>query len=1535
MSLSPAKKPALNHDIPLVNLFSYIRDLFHTSDPVFRFEEEGSSKKIRNESWWSLADWQTLAEAGHVEFQWQSSDHPILSLHRADLPPLPPVPEDLQGWVSQTEEFGSLPKLVAIQQKTVPFGANPKRMTAYREFHMRVHDRPVTEVQDLNIPAILSHWVEISIENDIAKVEVAKEGIERFHDDDLRQELLTAYDRVHKEHFQKHAQASLVNQLFDALHAAHYELKAHTEQRLFLSFGLLAGKMGEESYRNFLFHIPLRLEIKKQELSLFPDTFSQTIQCEQAFTHLLEQIFPRESEFQIDQRRQHALSVVDQFHQEPHEFNLDAGYLRHSYYETGMKLLEIFPEVEDRFFNDNNLNWAYEATPPKNGLRFSFSPVVHTRAVESHEHIAKDASRIIEKINELSSLGESERIPDFFKKLFSLRRPEHKLRIAYKTDNKSHLDTASTSEVMPDRLLFPLPSNKEQRAIAEQLHKQDAVTVMGPPGTGKSHTIANLTSHYVAQGKSVLIVSRYAKALEVIRDKLPGGIRNLAVSFNQNDPQQDALKHAIDAIKENLSRSIDPEEIQDLEQELQQMELQYRELLEAIRQWMDSHQETLSLTHPELGELTLTVADWASEHFQADYSPTVFLDPITPGAEINEWAVSFEQWTSQAQALTLELLDFQWPESTAFPDAQLVSKTLKGLQYLQDQVDPAAYQMYEVQKLETIIEEQLYKSKEDQKWLAEQASWMLEDSFDEATLSSLIQQLDRICAGWENEQKALLPYSFYLEPLEGTAWEDWQQEARKLWDKLNQGMNLLQKKMLSKPHKALMSCMVNGRTVETPEQLALVIRAIDQKLRHKQWHIALNNYLALVGITISADEVEPWRRKLVIALTKLRNLRFYQQELSAAGFPIGSLTETGAESSWTWLMGVPHYLTLLVKQAELEQLMKQAASLGSLHESGQRIVEALAAKDAEGYDVAIAAYEATLLDKQRVATWKEEEHLWKERWPETTAAFLSEQRSIPASAILTDVFHAQLRAEINQRLEASEESQSAMKRLTGLQQEIEARIADLITLKTWQRKQQEVSDEQKSALSAWRNDLINIGKGYGKNTERNMASAVTNMQLAKGAVPIWIMQQDTAITFFPEVDPGAFDLLIVDEASQCDISMLNLIFRSKKCIIVGDENQTSVATQASLFPIDRTNQLLDRYLVSHPFKQQFNINNRTASIYTLSGVIYPNIVTLREHFRCRPELIGFSNKYVYDEQIVPLRTATDNRFGSPLEAHHVDDDPTDRRRPQLVRQAVQLIADLVEDYEHKQLDELPTVGILTLDSSYEEHREYMIRELSRHPRIKEYSDELNLLVGTSREFQGDERDVIIMTSTASHKYTESGEIKPPRAVLGEEMMRIYNVAISRARDKAILLYSAHPEAVLKMNESCYRRRMIDYCAGGGLVGPERSSSPKELIDRSRSLYGEWGEQIATLLQENYPDAELKVNFRVGPYKMDFALISEGKKLGILLDGHQVRDEAQSLQALDTQLTLTRAGWNCFRVPLTDWVVAEEEMKEKLIRFVEG
>ncbi len=48
---------------------------------------------------------------------------------------------------------------------------------------------------------------------------------------------------------------------------------------------------------------------------------------------------------------------------------------------------------------------------------------------------------------------------------------------------------------------------KGQLAVEKKLETDDIVTVWGPPGTGKTYTMSKIANNYIAQGKSVLIVS--------------------------------------------------------------------------------------------------------------------------------------------------------------------------------------------------------------------------------------------------------------------------------------------------------------------------------------------------------------------------------------------------------------------------------------------------------------------------------------------------------------------------------------------------------------------------------------------------------------------------------------------------------------------------------------------------------------------------------------------------------------------------------------------------------------------------------------------------------------------------------------------------------------------------------------------------------------------------------------------------------------------------------------------------------------------
>ena len=511
--------------------------------------------------------------------------------------------------------------------------------------------------------------------------------------------------------------------------------------------------------------------------------------------------------------------------------------------------------------------------------------------------------------------------------------------------------------------------------------------------------------------------------------------------------------------------------------------------------------------------------------------------------------------------------------------------------------------------------------------------------------------------------------------------------------------------------------------------------------------------------------------------------------------------------------------------------------------------------------------------------------------------------------------------------------------LHALKRGIENKTAEIVSYKAWYNKSKNVGDTQKAALNAWLSDLINIGKGYGKNTGVNMDSAIKNMQIAKGAVPIWIMPQKTAITFFPDASPNQFDLLIIDEASQCDISSLNLLFRCKKSLIVGDENQTSVFADKSIFTIERTNELLDKYLINHKFRTQFNVTNKNNSIYSISGIIYPNIVMLREHFRCLPEIIGYSDKYVYNSEIIPLKTATEYIFGEPIGIHYVKDNSGEDQKPLIVAKVVEEIEKYIREYESKRIKKLPTIGILTLDSSNIRHQKLLIRQISQSALIKRYEDDLELLVGTSREFQGDERDVMFLTVTASHSINERdfADIKPPRAVIAEEFMRIFNVAASRAKERSVVIHSIHPDAVAIMNPECYRKKLIDYYSSDQSTITNGRGKPTldDLLKDTDPNSGEFEKSVCRLLYNNGFGEHIFPQFKVGKYSIDFGVIKNNKKLAIECDGVTFHSGMDNIRAdISRQLILERAGWRFFRIQSTDWFYRNETTSRALITWLQ-
>ena len=82
--------------------------------------------------------------------------------------------------------------------------------------------------------------------------------------------------------------------------------------------------------------------------------------------------------------------------------------------------------------------------------------------------------------------------------------------------NPRHLDR----DYKPSDLLTPLPADSSQMSAIATADRGKDFVIIGPPGTGKSQTIANLITHLLGTGKAVLFLSEKTAALNVVFDRL-------------------------------------------------------------------------------------------------------------------------------------------------------------------------------------------------------------------------------------------------------------------------------------------------------------------------------------------------------------------------------------------------------------------------------------------------------------------------------------------------------------------------------------------------------------------------------------------------------------------------------------------------------------------------------------------------------------------------------------------------------------------------------------------------------------------------------------------------------------------------------------------------------------------------------------------------------------------------------------------------------------------------------------------------------
>lgn len=497
---------------------------------------------------------------------------------------------------------------------------------------------------------------------------------------------------------------------------------------------------------------------------------------------------------------------------------------------------------------------------------------------------------------------------------------------------------------------------------------------------------------------------------------------------------------------------------------------------------------------------------------------------------------------------------------------------------------------------------------------------------------------------------------------------------------------------------------------------------------------------------------------------------------------------------------------------------------------------------------------------------------------------------------ITDIYETWKWKQLSQKLENLEKEpyETLQKQAGKIKEDLKKLTLELVEKKSWYHILSFVEKKENlqinQALRGWKQSMEKIGKGTGKNAEFYRKQAKEKITLCQKAVPVWIMPMNKVID---TLNPGKnkFDIVIVDEASQADISALVLLYMAKKVIIVGDDKQVSPSAVGE--KIEKQNILRDKYLKG--IISNDDLYGTRSSLYSIASTTYQPLM-LREHFRCVPEIIGYSNKTSYDYKIKPLRETYSSKLKPAVISYRVDGEREEKSKINKVE--AETIVSLISSCLEEKLYENSTFGIISLLG--QEQVEYIQKLLVEKIGTAEI-EKHNILCGDSSHFQGDERDVIFLSMVDSNKNSSVPLIKKTEGTDNLNKKK-YNVAASRAKDQMWIIHSLDFRNDLKDGD--IRKELLEF-------GENQRAFMQndEIKAKSDSVFEE---EVAKYLSVR--DYNIKQQWEVGTYRIDMVACYKNEKVAIECDGERWHSsEEQIKNDIERQEVLERCGWNFIRI----------------------
>ncbi|MGJ3236653.1 AAA domain-containing protein [Marivirga sp.] len=1038
--------------------------------------------------------------------------------------------------------------------------------------------------------------------------------------------------------------------------------------------------------------------------------------------------------------------------------------------------------------------------------------------------------------------------------------------------------------------VFPMDAYQENALKA--VKKGNSLVVQGPPGTGKSQLISNLVTDFIARGKRVLVVCQKRAALDVIHERMKSIDMQPFVALVHD------FKNDRKAIFEQIQNQIDRlEEYEAKNNGLDSVQIE-REFLKASRiiDQIVEEKEEYRLALFDEAECGISAKEL---YLNCDFNDTkINLKQIHRHfhkKQIEEFANKLVHFQTYVDDFSQD--DFIWQDRVNFKDFDLNDKS-------------------EIVNLLEKIPSYFQQTSEKSKKLV--GSPMSLKEFED-----VVEHQDKL-----NQLEELLNPKAYQYLVHMFNYSD--DNTNALW--------------LSNVQRVLNDCYKEG--------------GIESSLESKD----LGNLQKIIQLRRqSRKRPTKWIHWLLFAKEKY----FLKKVLVANSLPVNGSGVKELEKRLDNRLNFEHNMTKLKKQTWLKDIPKSKNQM-ELNHWFQEQTQAIKSKEIISSFTNFKAFSliegkslSEFLEKikaiiQLSEDTIEEKNKWKKYLTRTQIDQLEQER-LPASYIKTFQRHFDELVQFDQLYDNLEHYEKEVVKLLNESDvtithknikpiflnsiylewinHIETKYPILreVSTRKFDKQTDDLQYEIGSKLKL-SNDILNLkvrertfsnveyNRLNNRISYRDLSHQVTKkrqiwpirrviqefQEELFDLIPCWMASPESVSAIFPMEE--IFDLVIFDEASQCFVEKgIPAMYRGKQVVVAGDNKQLS--------PNDLYKVRWEEEEVDHP-------DLEIDSLLDLANKYVMNL-QLAGHYRSKSlDLIEFSNRHFYKNR---LRLLPDFHYINNADPG-IDYIKVDGVWEQNANEVEALnVVDLIKEYLKNEPEK--EIGVVTFNAP----QQSLIWDI-----LEEQIAKGNLtlpdkfFVKNIENVQGDEKDIIIFSTgyapdKSGRLRMQFGSINAPK---GENRL---NVAITRAREKIIIISSLYPDQLkvddTKNNGPKLLKSYLQYALDVSKSNFKPKPKPADNFQSSWFLKSKVKEELETSVKSITVKEEL-------PFA-DLSFKDQEQYKGLLLSDDNLFYDNPSVKDIFayTPFLLSKMNWPYIQIKSRNFWNDKEELMERVVQFV--